>query len=187
MQKNQTLLLVGYGRGGKDHAAQFLNRNSTFSYKGSTSWAALPYMAELQGICQQEAWEKRHDKRKFWKDECDKLRMEKGDELYLVRLLLKEGANVIPGIRGLAEITAAKRDPQFYIVWIDASGRGITEDPTVPYGPDVADEVWQNDWTPERFNQFLLSWSRLHGFGNPPQNLAVKGIASALGFGNEPK
>src|SRR6185369_2898341 len=101
------ICFVGWGRHGKDTAAFALHGKGPFHYYGSTSWAALPEVAEKLGIPEQIAWEQRHNNRQFWKDYCGWLRRD--DPCYLIRKVLARG-NICGGIRDLVEIQGAIKE-----------------------------------------------------------------------------
>lgn len=163
---NSLLLFVGWGRCGKDEAGAFFHSHLGVKCVGSTSWAALPPMAEILNLPQQKAWETRHENRQRWKDECDRLR--KDNPLLLinrafwgcdqVQTLWSPKGRVVTGIRDKAEIDAAKQDCRFkHIVWIDRPG--IPEDSTVTFGPEDATDYVRNDGDLRRFHRNLTRWA----------------------------
>ena len=126
------ILFAGYGRAGKDEAAQYLAWITKLRYAGSFSWAALPHMAQHLGMHPQQAWETRHHHRALWKTELDRLR--EHDQCYLARLVLKQG-ELAAGIRDKAEVDAVKREGLFdHIIWVHRPG--IPVDPTVTFSPE---------------------------------------------------
>lgn len=144
------LAIVGYGRHGKDEAGIYLGAHSRLRYAGSTSWAALPLMAQYLRVHPQVAWEQRHSNRQIWKDHCDELR--RFNPTRLIDLALATG-DIVTGIRGKPEILAAKEHSVDHILWIDRPGFPV--DPTVDFGPEVADEIIVNDGTLEDFHKKL--------------------------------
>src|SRR5262245_12690534 len=68
------LLVVGWGRAGKDTAAMMLAAITKLPYAGSTSWAANEIVARVLGIHPQVAWETRHQNRQRWYEICNKIR-----------------------------------------------------------------------------------------------------------------
>lgn len=163
------IAIVGYGGCGKDHAANFLHCHTSFEYRGSTSWAALPMMARHFGVCEQVAWDTRRDNRDKWKHHLRFLKA--NNVLLLVERLEEVGATVITGLRDLEEVRAAKK-VGWQICWIDAAGRGIGIDTTVDTGiRALADHEWGNHGTMQQFNERLRTWAtNLHqwtAFGQP--------------------
>lgn len=159
----QTILFCGNGRAGKDEAAMFLGRITQLPYAGSFSWAALPHMAKVLGVHPCQAWEERHKKRQFWKDELDKLRLT--DQCYLARLALATGS-IAAGLRDVVEINAVKAEGLFdRIVWVDRPG--VPVDPTVTFKPEDCHETIVNpgpygEDTPEnlaKYHDVLFSWA----------------------------
>ena len=153
------LLIVGHGRSGKDTAAEILH-GAGLTYAGSLSWFALPFMAKRLKQPLQIAWERRHEHRMAWYHGCNELRRE--DPLFLVRLALAE-ANVVTGLRDIAEITAAKEENLFdEILWVERNGTPI--DPTLTYGKEQCSDVVFNNGTLAEFKENLLAWATVKGF-----------------------
>lgn len=154
------IAIVGYGRHGKDEAALTLHGKGPFKVFGSTSWAALPEMAEALNVPAQIAWENRHLNREFWKSHCDYLR--RNDPCYLIRKVLA-GGNIVSGIRDRVELEAALSEGLFdAVLWIDRPG--FPADPTVTFDKSLATDVIVNDGTLEHFRETVLSWAALKGF-----------------------
>lgn len=149
------ILLVGYGRSGKDEAGMFLAEHCGLRYGGSTSWAALPMMAEFLKVHPMVAWDTRHKNRELWKSQCDVFRQE--DPCLLIRRALSTG-DVITGVRGLPEIQAAITEKLFdHIIWV-ANPR-VPVDPTVDFGIDAATDVFINDGTLEQYHQLVARYA----------------------------
>lgn len=154
----QKILIVGWGRCGKDEAAGFFNDHLGLPYAGSTSWAALPLMAEKLKTHPQLAWERRHLNRQLWKDSCDEFRKE--DPLCLVWRAFTETrtGQIVTGIRDRVEIEAAKRENVFRnILWIERLG--IPVDPTVTFSAADATDFVKNDGDLRRFHRNLTRWA----------------------------
>lgn len=157
------LLLVGWGRAGKDCAAEFMNDHLGLPYAGSTSWAALPLMATFLNVHPQTAWEHRHENRQLWKDTCDGFRAKEGP-LFLVRRALESG-QVVTGVRGKSEIVAARESGWFrHIVWIERPGLPLDE--TVGFGPGDCTDYIRNDGSLRRFHRNLTTWACSVGLDN---------------------
>lgn len=158
------LLIVGYGRHGKDYVAECLSIITLLRYGGSTSWAALPDMAEHLGQHPQVAWERRLQHRKAWYDHCNRLREK--DPLLLVRRVLA-CADMAVGIRDKVEVRACRDSGWFHrIIWVDASQRlGPQKDSTVTFGPGDCDEVLDNNGDKE--DLWFKLWAESHRWGLP--------------------
>ncbi len=156
------ILIIGDGRNGKDEAAATLHGKGNLRCKGSTSWVATPFVAEALGQIPQYAFEHRHERRQFWKDYCDYLRRD--DPLFLVRLLLVDGGNIVTGLRDLVEIQAAKDSGLFReILWVNRPG--MPKDPTVAYDPSKFCTSWiLNDGNLTSFKYTVLAWAVKHNF-----------------------
>ena len=150
------ILIVGWGRCGKDEAAAFLHEHCGISSTGSTSWAALPLMARLLNQPQQKAWDERHKYRQVWKDALDDFR--KCDPLLLINKALETGGQCVTGIRDKCELDAAKAAGIFRrILWIDRPG--IPRDPTVMFEAKDCTDYVKNDGSLERYHHNLVKWT----------------------------
>lgn len=152
------VLFVGWGRAGKDEAAQFAEAHLGLRYGGSFSWHAKEHIAKLLGIHPMTAWETRHKNRQFWKDECDKLRLE--DQCFLARKVLADG-DICAGLRDRVEFDSVVRERLFdRIVWIERPG--TPEDFTVTF--TVAEviaaggHVIKNEGTLEEYHRKLVNF-----------------------------
>lgn len=155
--KLPTVMFGGYGRAGKDTAGKFLGRVSPLRYVGSTSWWAKGIVARELGVCEQEAWDTRHQNRQAWKDILNRHRA--GDPTNLIRLSLTHG-EIVVGVRELYEITAGREQGLLtHVVWID--NPGVPVDFTTGYGPGDCDLVISNDGTIDEFHGRLLDWFKV--------------------------
>ena len=149
------VLFVGWGRSGKDEAAQFAELHLGLRYAGSTSWAAKEEVAKALGVHPQIAYDNRHRNRQFWKDHCDWLRRD--DPALLVKWALKTG-EICTGCRDKVEIYAAA--PLFdHLVWVHRPG--TPEDFTVTFTVHDVCRVlggWYlaNDGTLEEYHTRLI-------------------------------
>lgn len=152
------LAIVGMGRSGKDTAAEFLSARTGLRYAGSMSWAALPYMAARLGVCEQTAWERRHEQRLLWRAWLDEFRAE--DPLRLVRLCLAK-ADIVTGLRSCREFTLAWKQELFdEVMWIE---RAVPRDETLEFGPEDCTVVIGNGGTLEEFYGRLQRWAEAMG------------------------
>lgn len=156
MSDTKRILFVGWGRSGKDTAAEYLSRITTLHYGGSTAWAAKEMVAEVLGVHPQTAWDTRHENREQWRQICDDLRAY--DQTHLIRLALRTG-EIIAGVRAGEELAAAKREKIFsYTVWINRPG--TPPDPTVGFTEHDCQIVIDNDGTLEQFHEKLRDFAR---------------------------
>lgn len=161
IQRLMILAIVGYGKTGKDTAADFLRKHTTLPYVGSTSWVALPLVADHLGMCQQIAWDTRSEHRTAWYKHCAYLKRD--NPLFLVNLCIKKGGKIVTGLRELREVEAC-RDAGHHIMWVDSSGRGITSDPSLTeFDQSIAHDVVDNNGTIPAFHNRLKTWAKKNG------------------------
>jgi hypothetical protein len=161
------ILIVGWGRSGKDEAARFMDNHLGVRYAGSTSWAALPLMAELLKTHPQLAWEHRHENRELWKAACDQFRADNPLLLMQRAFHATPEGRVITGVRDKVELLAAKSRCLFdHIVWIDRTG--IPEDPTVTYDASYATDYIRNDGDLRQFHRNVTRWAVQNSIGITP-------------------
>jgi len=154
----KSLLIVGWGRAGKDASGEYLGLISKLRYAGSTSWAGKEYVAEKLGIHPMVAWETRHQRRQEWKDLLDEYRRENGASS-LMKKCLYDG-EIVVGIRDKTEIIAARYDCLFSkILWVDRPG--TPPDPTVTFTRDDCDDVIHNNGDLEDLKH-TLRWVAAH-------------------------
>jgi hypothetical protein len=170
------ILIVGWGRAGKDCAAEYLGKISTIPYAGSTSWAAKGLVAAVLGLHPQVAWETRHQRRMEWKQICDDLRFH--DPCRLIRLALWDhplGHGIVAGCRDKIELDASRRHQVFdRILWIDRLN--TPKDPTVTFGPEDCDEIIYNNGTLEAFYLTLSQWADRNGILRVPSTPTIDKI-----------
>lgn len=136
-----TIAFCGFGRAGKDTAGKILWRKTLLKYSGSLSWAGLPYMADRLGLCPQEAWETRHERRDEWKRMLDEFRAE--DATKLIRMSLALG-QIVVGIRAKEELQAARAAGLLdAVVWVHRAW--TPPDSTVTYTWRDCDTVLFNN------------------------------------------
>jgi hypothetical protein len=152
------ILVLGWGRSGKDAAGAFFNDHLGLRYCGSTSWSALPLLAEHWGRPDQLVWEERHQNRQLWKDTLDEFR--KGDPTLLIRraLLRDPRGRVVTGVRDRCEVLAAKEQKMFkHVLWIERPG--TPPDPTVTFDASDCTDFVRNDGSLRRFHRNLVVWA----------------------------
>lgn len=150
------ILFLGHGRCGKDHACEYVSHHTGLINAGTCSKYLCKYVAQSLGVTELEAYENRHANRVYWFEFANNMR--KNDPTILVREMLREG-DVGGGIRGKEEILETRRlNLADLIVWID---RDVPVDPTMEYGPEMADIVIQNYWGIDEYEQRLNKLCKL--------------------------
>lgn len=135
------VIWAGYGRAGKDTAAQICAKHFGLAYSGSLSRIALPFIAYSLGLPEKEAWQQRHANREFWFHWLNEFR--RVDPTLLVKLSLGV-ADVVAGIRSGEELAAVRRAGMAdLVVWVDRSHTPV--DPTVTYSPKDCHVVLGNE------------------------------------------
>lgn len=130
----------GFGRAGKDTAAEFLCSHTEAVYPGSASSMMLPLVATAAGVDKDQAWAERHQYRQFWLEFCHAFRAR--DYSILVRMCLGAG-DVVVGTRGRLELEHSVSSRVIHAtLWID--NNRVQTDPTVEYGPADCDFVVPN-------------------------------------------
>lgn len=157
------VLFVGWGRAGKDEAAQFAELHLGLRYGGSFSWHAKEIVAAALGVHPMTAWETRHKNRQFWYEECNRIREKNITEL--AERALASG-DICAGLRDKPELEAVLDRRLFdELVWIDRPG--TPEDFTVTFTrADVMDAGgWtiRNDGTLEDYHRKLITFFRRIG------------------------
>lgn len=152
-----TVLFVGWSTCGKDVAAEHLGKITSLRYGFSFSRAGLPFMAEVMGVPEEQAYADRHAHREKWKAHLDYLR--EGDETMLAEIALTRG-EVLAGLRDKKELDAARKKDLFsHVVWIHRPG--VPVDSTVTFSPGDCDNVILNNGGLTDFYEAIESWARL--------------------------
>jgi hypothetical protein len=145
-----TLAVLGYGRAGKDTAAEYLCAQTGLVYAGSSSDRLCRFVAHAAGIGEKEAFAERHSHRAFWKDVGDLIRGL--DLLLLVRIALGWGDMAV-GLRGGHEVRNCPKAGVDVRVWVE-NGR-VPPDFTVEFTADDCDLVVPNNGPVEEFHANL--------------------------------
>lgn len=158
------LALCGYGRAGKDTAAEWFRDNTKLTFRGGCSWTALPYMAKRLSadagrlITEEEAYATRHQDRMKWYNYMNEYRAV--DPALLIKDVLKH-SDVVCGVRDKCELLGAKNEGLLdLIVWID---RDVPVDPTVTYSIEDADIIIRNHTTKDAFHHRLHNLAKCLG------------------------
>lgn len=153
-----TILFVGWSGAGKDAASEYLAAITGLRYGLSFSRAGLPFMAEVMGLPEEQAYAERHAHREKWKAHLDYLR--EGDETLLAEIALVKG-EVLAGLRDRVELDAARRKDLFsHVVWIERPG--VPRDSTVTFEASECDCVILNDGTLDEFHLSIWKWANEH-------------------------
>lgn len=146
------LMVMGYGRHGKDTAAGLLASRWGLSFGSSSEAAAgVVILPALRGVLGYrtagECYRDRHNFRALWFELIAAYNCR--DPARLSRLVLSDN-DVYCGIRSVDEFLAARREGLFdFAVWVDASSRLGPEDPdSCTVGPHLADYILDNNGEP---------------------------------------
>ena len=141
------ILLLGYGRHGKDTVAEMLQDRYGFSFTSSSMFCAervvFPRMADLYSNAQ-ECFEDRHNHRARWYDLITEFN--KPDASALGRAIFAE-YDIYAGLRNSTEFHACKNAGVFDVcVWVDRSKHLPPEDrSSCTVEPWMADYVLDNN------------------------------------------
>ena len=147
----KTIMLVGYGRAGKDIGGEYLEKITGLKFAGTTSKYLTKYVAETLKISEEEAYKDRHENRMYWFNLGNKLRVD--DPGFLIKQALLVGP-ITGGVRDIAEVVHARQTGLIdLIIWVE--NKRVDVDPTVTFGPQDCDYIVQNNGTIEEY-QFKL-------------------------------
>ena len=153
----KTICFVGSGRSGKDASLVTLASITGLRNAGTTSLYLTKYVAQVLGVTEEEAYRDRHANREVWYRIGNEIRV--NDPGKLLREALEVGP-LTGGIRDYAEAVAA-RSLVDLIVWIQNDN--VPEDPTLMFGPDMADVVIQNNGTLFDLREKLTRFAKFSG------------------------
>jgi hypothetical protein len=129
-KQTPVVAFLGMGRAGKDTSAEYFCLKTGLRYAGSASSMVLPIIADSIGVPPTQAWEERHQNRKFWIEWCHAFRHD--DPTLLVKMSLGAG-DVVVGVRGKIELHFVQQQKLIdYTVWVD--NPRVPTDPTVEFG-----------------------------------------------------
>ena len=122
------LMLIGHGRSGKDHAAEYLSKHYGLTFCGSSRKAAEVFLFDLlkddYGYeTVDECFADRHSPgmRKIWYESI--VEFNTPDKTKLAKIIYEQ-SDVYVGIRSSDELIQLQLDiPDLVTVWIDASSR----------------------------------------------------------------
>lgn len=167
---SKKILIVGYGRHGKDSVAEILRDEFGLSFISSSLFAAervmMPYFDSI-GVHYDTAgdcYDDRHtgENRALWHKQI--MAYNSPDKRRLAREILAE-TDMYVGMRSEEEFAAA-RDLFDHIVWVDASKRGIPPEPkssmTIEYDPEIMDLI-ENDGSLGDLRERTIAWAQSIG------------------------
>lgn len=145
-----TLAIVGMGRAGKDTAGEYLSAKFLPSPPRSSSLNALPLVAHMVGVPEEQAYAERHQHREFWIEACNQLRR---DDLTRLARWCLGACDLAIGLRGKEEFAAVMAEGVCDLaVWVH---RDVPKDPTVEFTREDCDAVVDNTASLERFHARL--------------------------------
>lgn len=149
------LAILGMGRAGKDTAGEFLAKTFHLKPVKSSSLNALPLVAHMIGISEEQAYAERHQRREFWIEACNQLR---ADDLTRLARWCFSVCDLAVGLRGGKELPAVVKEGVVDLtVWIE---RDVPKDPTVEFTRDDCDVVIENHTSVDRFYERLTRFGR---------------------------
>lgn len=153
------LCFLGYGRAGKDAAAEFLGNSLGLPYGGSTSLVAAPLVASALGLPVEEAFASRHENRMFWFHFLNAVR--ERDQCLLAKLLLAQSAFVV-GLRSKTEVESCVREGVVdTTIWV--RNPRVPVDPTVEFEESDCHVTLVNDKSLETYHSKLLCFAKMCG------------------------
>lgn len=148
---SKKILLVGYGRAGKDEGLNYLAALTGLRNAGCTSVYLAKYVARELGVSESEAYKTRHQHRDLWYEIGNQLR--ENDPGILLREALEHGP-LTGGVRDLEEIVEARRcNLVDLIVWVE--NVRVHVDNTVKFDSEHCDVIVQNNGTLEEYQDKL--------------------------------
>ena len=126
------VLVLGHARHGKDTVAEMLRDRWGLRFSSSSMFCAervmMPYFAQhgVPYASVEECYEDRVNHRSTWFDKIQDYN--RADPSRLAREMLEAGNDMYVGMRSAYEFAEAHRLFDF-IVWVDASGRGVPPEP----------------------------------------------------------
>lgn len=148
------VLILGHARHGKDTVAEMLRDQHGYTFSSSSHFCAervmLPYFNAQPGVGYadvNDCYADRVNHRATWFDQIKAYNTP--DRSRLAREMLEEN-DLYVGMRSSDEFEAA-RSLFDYVVWVDASGRGVAPEPRDSFDIDFHPSMWlvRNDGTLE--------------------------------------
>lgn len=163
------ILILGHGRSGKDTVAEILRDKYGLEFV-SSSWAAaesvmMPYF-EKQGVPYESVetcYADRHtdNNRAVWFDQISAYNDE--DPAKLAKEVFAQG-HIYVGMRSAREYIAV-RESVDYVVWVDASGRGVKPEERDSFDIPQTNEMYviDNNGTEEELPAKVAGFARYIG------------------------
>lgn len=153
-----TVMILGYGRHGKDTVAEFLGRNG-YNVKASSEYASekvvFPVLGPIYGYkTANECFEDRHQHRKEWYDLItDYNALDRGK---LTKGMLNDGYDVYIGLRNADELKSVA-NLYSLIIWVDATDRigDIESNESCTVTQQMADIIIDNNGTLDQLERKL--------------------------------
>lgn len=157
----KNLLIIGYGRGGKDTAAEYLRDKHNYRFTSSSAFACEKFICNsLKNVLGyasiEECYDDRHNYRDLWYNLISAYNSK--DKCRIAKEMLNSGYNIYVGMRSYDELVAAKESKTFdLIIWVDGVARtGYIEPATsCTVSEDMADVVVENNGSLEEFYKRL--------------------------------
>lgn len=136
------ILVLGHARHGKDTVAEILRDVHGYNFISSSRFAVDAFIFGITHISldyktREECYEDRVNHRNLW---YELIRMYNfKDKARLARNILARN-DMYVGMRDVEEYNASK-DLFDYILWVDASGRGVAQEPRSSFNIDYDDNV----------------------------------------------
>lgn len=155
------VLIIGYGRHGKDTVAEMLKKHLGFSFVSSSYFCAeeilFPLLKDKYGYADAQAcFEDRHNHRTEW---FDAIRAFNTPDLIKLGRVIFQDFDILCGVRNKAELHAIKNAGLAdHIIWVDRSGHVAPELPSsCTVAPWMADYVLDNNGSIEDLERNLLT------------------------------
>lgn len=164
--------IFGPSRSGKDEAAEWFVNECGLCYNGTTSVAISREVARREGISFQDAHNQRHERKIYWRQLGDEMRVH--DPAALARIVLSDNGNLLVGVRANIELNAVIRERLTLInIWIDRPSAPF--DPTMGFGPDSCDIIIPNRWGIEEYHRRLWALARILGLKSRFEGPTING------------
>lgn len=151
------ILVIGYGRGGKDTLAEYLRDNYDYKFTSSSYYACKKFIynkvkTTMAYSSIEECFEDRHKYRDLWFSLISAYNTP--DKSLLARSMIEDGYDMYVGMRCIEELREClSREIFDYIIWVDGVERtGYVENSSsCTITSDLADFTITNNSTLEDF------------------------------------
>lgn len=143
------LSFVGYGRSGKDTAAEYIVKRTKgkIIYGGSNSDVVSPLIAHSLGVSSKEAFDRRHENRNYWRVFLNVFREK---HLTLISKMSLAMSDMLVGMRGAEEVPAVIEEKiATLVIWVEKPD--VPVDETVEFTKQDCDLIILNDRTLEDY------------------------------------